>query len=88
MIKISLGLLIVALSTSCVSKKIYNDLENRYTDLKKENRSLADEYSDLYKQRINGTRPRCIKIRFEQSNVQLATNGFADYGALLTCLML
>jgi chemotaxis protein MotB len=37
--KISLGLLIVALSTSCVSKKIYNDLENRYTDLKKENRS-------------------------------------------------
>jgi chemotaxis protein MotB len=50
--KISLGLLIVALS-SCVSKKIYNDLENRYTDLKKENRSLADEYSDLYKQRIN-----------------------------------
>jgi hypothetical protein len=69
MIKISLGLLIVALSTSCVSKKIYNDLENRYTDLKKENRSLADEYSDLYKQRINGTRPRCIKIRFEQSNV-------------------
>jgi chemotaxis protein MotB len=31
-------------------KKIYNDLENRYTDLKKENRSLADEYSDLYKQ--------------------------------------
>jgi hypothetical protein len=25
----------------------------KYTDLKKENRSLADEYSDLYKQRIN-----------------------------------
>jgi chemotaxis protein MotB len=53
MIKKIIGLLIVALSTSCVSKKIYNDLENRYTDLKKENRSLADEYSDLYKQRIN-----------------------------------
>lgn len=45
--KISLGLLIMALSTSCVSKKIYNDLENKFTDLKKENRSLADENSEL-----------------------------------------
>jgi chemotaxis protein MotB len=25
----------MALSTSCVSKKIYTDLENKYTDLKK-----------------------------------------------------
>lgn len=47
--RISLGLLIVALSTSCVSKKIYNDLENKFTDLKKENRSLADENADLLK---------------------------------------
>ena len=28
--KVSLGLLILALSTSCVSKKIYNDLENKF----------------------------------------------------------
>ena len=41
--KVSIGLLLVALSTSCVSKKIYTDLESKYTDLKKENRSLADE---------------------------------------------
>ncbi|WP_140485348.1 OmpA family protein [Flavobacterium sp. GSA192] len=47
--KISLGLLVLALSTSCVSKKIYTDLENKYTDLKKENRSLADENADLLK---------------------------------------
>jgi chemotaxis protein MotB len=47
--KISLGLLIVALSTSCVSKKIYNDLENKYADLKKENRSVSDENADLLK---------------------------------------
>jgi chemotaxis protein MotB len=33
--KIALGLLIMALSTSCVSKKIYTDLENKYTDLKR-----------------------------------------------------
>jgi len=47
--KISIGLLVVALSTSCVSKKIYNDLESKYTDLKKENRSLADDNTALVK---------------------------------------
>ena len=47
--KASLGLLIVALSTSCVSKKIYNDLESKYSDLKKENRSIVDENADLKK---------------------------------------
>ncbi len=47
--KISLGLLVVALSTSCVSKKIYNDLENKYANLKKENRSMSDENADLLK---------------------------------------
>ncbi|WP_163409289.1 OmpA family protein [Flavobacterium ajazii] len=45
--KASLGLLVLALSTSCVSKKIYNDLETKYSDLKKENRSIADENSEL-----------------------------------------
>ncbi len=43
------GLAILSLMTSCVSKKIYNDLENKYTDLKKENRSLADEVDELHK---------------------------------------
>jgi chemotaxis protein MotB len=47
--RISIGLLVVALTTSCVSKKIYNDLESKYTDLKKENRSIADENADLLK---------------------------------------
>lgn len=47
--KVSIGLLVLALSTSCVSKKIYTDLESKYTDLKKENRTLADENSALAK---------------------------------------
>lgn len=38
--KISLGLLVIALASSCVSKKIYTDLENKYTDLKKKIESL------------------------------------------------
>lgn len=45
--KISLALLVMALSTSCVSKKIYNDLESKYTDLKKENRALSDKNAEL-----------------------------------------
>lgn len=47
--KIAVGLLVVALSTSCVSKKIYNDLENKFADLKKENRGITDENADLVK---------------------------------------
>lgn len=39
----------MSLLTSCVSKKIYNDLENKYTDLKKENRFLTDENDELHK---------------------------------------
>ena len=42
-------LTIMILMTSCVSKKIYNDLENKYTDLKKENRFLSDENDELHK---------------------------------------
>lgn len=47
--KIALGLLVLALTTSCVSKKIYTDLENKFADLKKENRSIFDENVELLK---------------------------------------
>lgn len=47
--KIVLGIATLTLMSSCVSKKIYNDLENKYTDLKKENRSLSDEVDELHK---------------------------------------
>ncbi len=33
--RIILGLMLMGLLSSCVSKKIYNDLENKYADLKK-----------------------------------------------------
>lgn len=38
--KISLGLLVLSLTTSCVSKKIYADLENKFTELKKKIENL------------------------------------------------
>ena len=47
--RISAGLLALALTTSCVSKKVYTDLETKYADLKKENRTLADENGTLTK---------------------------------------
>jgi chemotaxis protein MotB len=49
--KIVLVLAMSAFMTSCVSKKIYNDLENKYTELKKENRLLADELDSLKRER-------------------------------------
>lgn len=47
--KLSLIALTFVLTTSCVSKKIYTDLENRYANLKKENRSLSDDKANLSK---------------------------------------
>ncbi len=47
--KIALGLIVVSLTTSCVSKKIFNELENKFTDLKKENRTLLDTNEGLTK---------------------------------------
>jgi chemotaxis protein MotB len=47
--RIVLGVMVLTLLSSCVSKKIYTDLENKYTDAKKENRLLADENEELHK---------------------------------------
>ncbi len=47
--KISIIALTLILSTSCVSKKLYTDLESKYASLKKENRSLSDDKSALSK---------------------------------------
>lgn len=80
--KISLVLLIVALSTSCVSKKIYNELENKFTDLKKENRTLSDENSDLL-QAKNQLQLEQDALNTELSKVKSERDKWlADYGAL------
>jgi len=79
--KISLALLIVALSTSCVSKKIYNDLESKYADLKKENRSISDENADLIKSKNqleldrDALNKELEKVKSEREKLQ------ADYDA-------
>ena len=49
---ISACLLALALTTSsCVSKKVYKDLENKYADLKKESRDMADQNAALSKEK-------------------------------------
>jgi len=79
--KVSLALLIMALSTSCVSKKVYNDLENKFADLKKENRKVADENEDLLKAKnkleIDGAslQKEYDKVKSERDKLQ------ADYAA-------
>lgn len=47
--KVSFLLLVTALSVSCVSKKVYNELEGKYAALKKQQRELSDENHDLEK---------------------------------------
>lgn len=41
--------LLLLVATSCVSPKVYKNLEDKYAALKKENRSLQDDYNDLLK---------------------------------------
>ena len=45
--RISLSLLVLSLTTSCVSKKIFADLETKFADLKKERNALADQNDSL-----------------------------------------
>lgn len=51
--KISAALLVLALTTSCVSKKMYTELENKFAELKKENRKLQDEGEDCAKEKAD-----------------------------------
>jgi chemotaxis protein MotB len=40
---------LIALSSSCVSKKVFNELETKFADLKKENRKTQDLYDSISK---------------------------------------
>lgn len=50
--RISIALLVLSMS-SCVSKKVYTDLENKFAELKKENRKLQDESEDCTKSKAD-----------------------------------
>lgn len=48
--KLSVLVVTLVLFSSCVSKKIYTDLEDKYANIRKENRGLSDEVKQLTKQ--------------------------------------
>ncbi len=79
--RISLGLLVLALSTSCVSKKVYADLETKFADLKKQNREVADQNEKLLSEKNKLTMDQDAlqkeydKVKAERDKLQ------ADYAA-------
>lgn len=83
---ISAGLLALALTTSCVSKKVYTDLESKYANLKKENREMADQNSALTKEKneldlkSKDLQAQLDKMKAERDKLQ------ADYAATKTNL--
>jgi chemotaxis protein MotB len=79
--RVSVALLVLALSTSCVSKKVYTELETKFADLKKENRKLSDENDDLSKAKnqldldLAALKAELEKTKAERTKLQ------ADYAA-------
>ncbi|QNK76602.1 MULTISPECIES: flagellar motor protein MotB [Winogradskyella] len=53
--RLSILALTITLFTSCVSKKIYTELEDKYADLKQENRGLSDDLETLSSDKIQLT---------------------------------
>ena len=86
--KIALGLLVLVLSTSCVSKKIYQDLENKFADLKKENRKLADDNEALNKVKnqleLDGTKLKADYDKLKADYDKLQANCAATDKSLKT----
>ncbi len=82
MIKKSIAaVLALTLLGSCVSKKVYNELESKYANLKKENRSLADENSELA-QAKNKLELDMATLQAELDKVRGERNKFeSDYAA-------
>ncbi len=64
--KIVLSIIAITLLSSCVSKKIFNDLENKYAELKKENRKSLDD-NQLLTETKN-------KLETDKSNLQTELN--------------
>ncbi len=74
-------ILALTLMTSCVSKKVYNELESKYANLKKENRKLSDENDATAKAKNqldldkNALQAQYDKLAAEKTKLQ------ADYAA-------
>jgi len=84
--KISLLALTAFLSASCVSKKIYTDLENKYADLKKEHRNLSDQNNELQSS-LNQTQNKLDQLQKSYDEAVAQRNKLqSDYDAAKTNL--
>ena len=84
--KLSLIVLTLTLTTSCVSKKIYTDLENKYADLKKENMQLSDENASL-SEALNKAQNDLVKLQKDFENTVVERDRLqSDYDATKTNL--
>ncbi|WP_242203873.1 OmpA/MotB family protein [Aestuariivivens insulae] len=79
--KTLLTVLTIALVTSCVSPKVYKDLEAKYDNLKKENRKLSDE-NELLNSAKNAAENELkqLKLAYEEAVAQ-RDQLQADYSA-------
>ncbi len=74
--KISILVLSITLISSCVSPKVYKDLESKYANLKKENKNLANDYEDLLKSKneaensLNKLQKQFNEAVFQRDNLQ------------------
>lgn len=83
MLKKTIAIIVIAATlNSCVSKKIYNELENKLTDLKMENRNLLDQNEALNKSKnqldldLNSTNTERDQLKTERDKLA------ADYAAI------
>ena len=79
--KIALACVVLSVTTSCVSKKIYQDLENKYAELKKEYNALSDE-NTILKTDKNQLEADKNKLQTELDKVKAERDKLAsDYAA-------
>ncbi len=77
----ALLLSMLVLTSSCVTKKVYQDLENKYADLKKENRRIQDETDDCIKSKADlDMAYNAIKDELNTTRLERDKN-LADYTA-------
>jgi chemotaxis protein MotB len=77
----ALLLSMLVLTSSCVTKKVYQDLENKYADLKKENRRIQDETDDCIKSKADlDMAYNAIKDELNTTRLERDKN-MADYTA-------
>jgi len=84
--KLSFIVLTLMLTTSCVSKKIYTDLESKYATLRKDNRKLSDENGTLKKDLLL-SQNRLLQLQRDYDDTTAKRNQLQrDYDAAKTNL--